>query len=159
MVKQQDINYYRMKQSKDVLFFNRFLWLRYTLAAMFFINLNWLLFSLGYSIVLPLLLLILGLLSLFEQVMIYGKRDKKTLPFAKCYFISQSFISFLGMVSVLLNSQLFKLYPFLKTSNEAIWFIVGLNLILITICLLNLRHLRKVSLKQDKFYSNVIKQF
>lgn len=147
----------RQKTTKDVSSYNRFLWQRYSLAFLFFFNLNWMIFTLGSSsfFIVLLVLLVLCVLGLFEHVKLYGTHNKQ-LTKTKVVFTAQLGIAILMLIS-LLSEWLYKMmFPFLKYQQNALILVSIISLAIVVMCLLNLNTMNKIAQNKDSYYKKVV---
>ncbi|MCZ0717594.1 hypothetical protein [Aerococcus kribbianus] len=149
------------KQSKQVLLFNRFLWLRYSLALLFFINFYWFIFLIGmksYGAILPLILLFLNIPSLAEQIKLYS-HHKNNLTYARYFFVFQVII--LGILGIIINLEIFfnLFFPFLIFNSLSLGLIYIVMFIILGISLLNLHALKSIRHNTDTFYQKLSKEY
>ena len=98
----------RKEHSLKTAYFNRYLLLRYSLAAMFFGNLYWLLLQLFdwtlYAVV-PIVLLFFAVLAIAEQFKMYGTKEVY-LSKTRLFFNLQAIVQLLLIALVLCTDQI-----------------------------------------------------
>lgn len=144
------------KISLTNLYFNRFLAVRYTTAFFLFLNLYWSIFLLGsLSIVaiLPLFLLILSILTAFEQIKLYRNHCNK-LPYAN-FFYRTTLISNIVLLLTLYSPLYHFFYPFLKNTQDVLNILTILLTVSLLIAFLMLKKLNKIKHNQDKHFKRI----
>lgn len=154
MNKAAEVN--KNKLSIKVMYYNRFLMVRYFTAMFFFANLNWLAFmiykqSIGWLI--PMSLMLLQLLPIAEQIKLYRKPTNET-PRTKQYYYLQLAVNILLIVSIFTPaySHLF----FFMNQNQTgktvtlLFLLIGCLLAISVI-----RRLNKIESNTDKQYHRV----
>lgn len=147
----------RRKTSRDVSYYNRFLWQRYTLAFLFFFNLNLAIFTLGTSpfFVVPLVLLVLTALGLFENVKLYANPSNQVKK-TKVAFKAQLVLASLMLVSIP-SEGIFKfMFPFLNYQKDALILIFIVATLMIVVGLLNLSTINKIARNEDNYFKKVV---
>ena len=142
----------RKENSLKSTYFNRYLMLRYSLAAMFFGNLYWLLvqlFNWTLYAVIPIVLLILSILAIAEQFKMYGTKEVY-LSKTRLFFNLQSIVQLLLIVLVLCTDQISIIFPVFTTkltSKLFVAFLLGLGLL---ISILNLQRIKLITEGRDR---------
>lgn len=141
----------RKKMAIKNMRFNRFIFLRYSLALFFFTNLNWFIFMLpsgSAAIMIPLLMIIGAIFPIKEFLKVYDVKQKIRLNDTKKYFAGQLILNLLLIVSAL-NAQLFSfVFPFM---NINMYGIIGMTSVLSLGILISLTGLKKINvLREDK---------
>lgn len=141
----------RKKMAIKNMRFNRFIFLRYSLALFFFTNLNWFIFMLpsgNSAIMIPLLMIIGAIFPIKEFLKVYDVKQKIRLNDTKKYFAGQLILNLLLIVSAL-NAQLFSfVFPFM---NINMYGIIGMTSVLSLGILISLTGLKKINvLREDK---------
>jgi len=141
----------RKKMAIKNMRFNRFIFLRYSLALFFFTNLNWFIFMLpsgNAAIMIPLLMIIGAIFPIKEFLKVYDVKQKIRLNDTKKYFAGQLILNLLLIVSAL-NAQLFSfVFPFM---NINMYGIIGMTSVLSLGILISLTGLKKINvLREDK---------
>ncbi|MDK7050068.1 hypothetical protein ACWOE5_04850 [Aerococcus sanguinicola] len=147
----------REKQTKKVIKFNRFLWQRYSLTLFFFVNLYWLIFTIGsYSLgaVLPLMLLISNSIALIEQFKLYN-RPTNHLKWSRKHFIHQMLNLIVVVISLFSQSLFEQVFPFISYQSSGITLVVITNLLGGVLSLLNLHALRAIYNNNDDYYRKI----
>lgn len=148
----------RQQQAQRVLWFNRYLWQRYSLIFFFFIDLYWAMFAIGsgaMSAILPVGLLVLGTLAVFEQFKLYYKHTNQ-LNWAKRAFIAQ-LVAFLFCGGTGFFEPLFtSVFPFMVYQSMTVQVLWVGAAILSGLCLLNLHGLKSISHNTDRFYQRMV---
>lgn len=122
----------RKENSLKSTYFNRYLMLRYSLAAMFFGNLYWLLvqlFNWTLYAVIPIILLIYSILAIAEQFKMYGTKEVY-LTKTRLFFNLQSIVQILLIALVLCTDQISIIFPIFTAklnSKLIIAFVLGLG--------------------------------
>lgn len=139
--------------------FNRYIMLRYSLALLFFANLNWLLMLLLASsnfLFVPLLLTISAGFPIYEQLKLYSKKHTP-LKWTKKYFMAQV-ITNMVLLPLILFTPLYNLFfPFMANSVQGF---IGVGIILILGLVVGISCLRKITAiheNKDKAYDNILK--
>lgn len=118
----------RRETSLKAMYFNRFLLVRYMSALFFFSNLYWfftLVMSRSLALILPLVLMIVILISVAEQVRMYGNHSNQAKYTYYC-FLSISTINLL-LIPIILFTPLFQyLYPFIVDQSSSRLFVFGI---------------------------------
>ncbi len=144
--------------------YNRFLILRYLLAAFFFSNLYWLLMlwmSRSWYGLLPASLLILTLPAIAEHAKLYGDMTDQIqgkLRHHKFYQSIQLGINLVLLVISFTQGGFQRLYPFLTVSSQARAALVTVLLVGIILSAFCIQRIRRIYLQKDKHYS-YIKEF
>ena len=135
--------------------FNRFIFLRYSLALFFFANLNWFIFMIpakNISLVIPLLMIIGAIFPIKEFLILYDVNKTIELKNTKVYYIVQLILNLLLITSTF-QSQIFSvMFPFLNINSYGI---LGMSSILglgIVIGLFGLRKITALENDRDKGY-------
>ena len=122
----------RKEHSLKTAYFNRYLLFRYSLAAMFFGNLYWLLLQLFdwtlYAVV-PIVLLFFAVLAIAEQFKMYGTKEVY-LSKTRLFFNLQSIVQILLIALVLCTDQISIIFPIFTAklnSKLIIAFVLGLG--------------------------------
>ena len=142
----------RKENSLKSTYFNRYLMLRYSLAAMFFGNLYWLLvqlFNWTLYAVIPIVLLILSILAIAEQFKMYGTKEVY-LSKTRLFFNLQSIVQLLLIALVLCTDQISIIFPVFTTkltSKLFVAFLLGLGLL---ISILNLQRIKLITEGRDR---------
>ena len=114
----------RKETSLKAMYFNRFLLIRYMSALFFFSNLYWfftLVMSRSLTLVIPLVLMIIILISFAEQVRMYGNHSNNVKYTQSCFL--SLFAVNVALIPIILLTPLFQyLYPFIvdQTSSRLI---------------------------------------
>ncbi|WP_277631093.1 hypothetical protein [Atopococcus tabaci] len=119
----------REKTSLKNMEYNRYIALRYSLAVLFFANLNWLVFLLtvrSVYVLLPFVMLVFAGPSIMEQIKVYGQ--KSSLTYTTRYFKSQLLLN--GLLCVLAFVPVFfrGAFPFMAESAQGL---IGLQIVLV----------------------------
>ena len=142
----------RKGHSLKTAYFNRYLLLRYSLAAMFFGNLYWLLLQLFdwtlYAVV-PIVLLFFAVLAIAEQFKMYCTKEVY-LSKTRLFFNLQAIVQLLLIALVLCTDQISIIFPVFTTkltSKLFIAFLLGLGLL---ISILNLHRMKLITEGRDR---------
>lgn len=151
---------YKKETTKRNFRYNRFLLLRYSLAALFFTNLYWglaLYAGQQKTLLLPLSLFIFSIGAVSEHVKLYGDNegDRPRLQL-NCYYhiiqlVVNSFLVFLTISSF----DFTKFFPFLKNTMQArmlLLFVLLLGVGLSAVCL---KRIFAINKNQDKHYQYI----
>lgn len=142
----------RKENSLKSTYFNRYLMLRYSLAAMFFGSLYWLLvqlFNWTLYVVVPIILLFFAVLAIAEQFKMYGTKEVY-LTKTRMFFNLQSIVQILLIALVLCTDQISIIFPVFTaklTSKLFIAFVLGLGLL---ISLFSLHRIRLILEGRDR---------
>ena len=144
--------------------YNRFLLLRYLLAAFFFTNLYWalaLVMSKSIFAVLPVGLIIFMVPAISEHARLYGYLSddiQGRLKFHLIYQKAQMVINVVLIVLVFINSTFQDLFPFFMNSTTARATIVSVLLIGILLSEIIIKRINKIYQQKDRHY-HYIKEF
>lgn len=144
--------------SIKVMYFNRYLIIRYLTAGFFFVHLNWLVLLLlkkSPAFWLPLVFLVFLLPVVGEQVALYRKHKNTTL-LTGWYFKIQ------GVVNVLLVMSIFtplyhSFFPFMANGEQGKALTLFVVVSGILICLFCQRRLSKIHTNEDRHYQRIKK--
>ena len=144
------------KVSLTNLYFNRFLAVRYITAFFLFINLYWAVFLLGslsIASVLPLVVIVLAMLTSFEQIKLY-RNHKNHLRYASLFY--RFMLIAITVLIVSIFTPLFHFFfPFLKNSPEAMNILLGILLASLFFTILILVKLKKIERNEDKHFKRI----
>jgi hypothetical protein len=144
------------KTSLTNLYFNRFLAIRYSTAFFLFINLYWFVFlggSLSIVAFLPLSILVLAILTMYEQIKLYRIHNNR-LPYAKALYSTLSIICIVLLISV--NTSLFHLFfPFFKNTQYVLNSVMIVLTASLLINFLLLKKIKKIELNKDKSFQRI----
>jgi hypothetical protein len=144
------------KTSLTNLYFNRFLAIRYSTAFFLFINLYWFVFlggSLSIVAFLPLSILVLAILTMYEQIKLYRIHNNR-LPYAKALYSALSVICIVLLISV--NTSLFHLFfPFFKNTQYVLNSVMVVLTASLLINFLLLKKIKKIELNKDKSFQRI----
>lgn len=149
----------RKKLSLKTMHFNRYLLIRYISAGFFFTNLYWLILlylSQSRLLFLPLFLIIVILMSVFEQAKLYST-PTNVVPRTTNYYRLQLIVS-TGLLLVTFTPLFSFLFPFMNKGVSGRAFIAVFLLTGCLLCLWIQNRLRNISLNHDKHYQR-IKQY
>lgn len=139
--------------------FNRYIMLRYSLALLFFANLNWLLLLLlagSKFLLVPFLLTVSAFFPVYEQLKLYSKKQTP-LKWTKKYFLVQVIASGV-LLPLTLFTPLYNLFfPFMANSVQGS---IGIGIILSLGFVIGISCLRKITAiheNKDRAYSNILK--
>ncbi|GCF93606.1 hypothetical protein NRIC_14970 [Enterococcus florum] len=144
--------------------FNRFLILRYFLAAFFFSNLYWLLMLFmgrSWSALLPLSLIILAVPAIMDHARLYGEMSdqvQQKLRHHSFYQYVQLILNGFLLVVSLTDSGIRRLFPFLTATSEAKAAIFSVLMIGIFMSAFCLHRIQRIYRQKDKHYG-YIKEF
>lgn len=148
----------REKTSLKNMEYNRYIALRYSLAVLFFANLNWLVFLLTVRSVyalLPFVMLVFAGPSIMEQIKVYGQ--KSSLTHTTRYFKSQLLLN--GLLCVLAFVPVFfrGAFPFMAESAQSL---IGLQIVLVLgigTAYKSLQKIQAIHQRQDRMHHAVLK--
>ncbi|WP_165006165.1 MULTISPECIES: hypothetical protein [unclassified Enterococcus] len=149
----------KKKLSIKMMYYNRYLLIRYLTAFFFFIHLNWLallLFAGSDWLVLPLGLLIAILPAVWEQVLLYRKHQS-VVRMTRNYFFVQM-ISNLFLFGILFTDSYEELFPFMANSMETKQIVSLMIVSGIFICVFVQHRLKQIATDQDRHFGR-IKQY
>ena len=145
------------QQKERLLYFNRYLMIRYMTAVFFFANLYWLFFNGSYhqwTILFPILLLILIIPVWKEQFQKYYTKETN-LTWTKRYYYIQSLVNIVLLIS--LCTPIYKLLlPFVNADFKIM--MIGVLICGLIFCFLVERKIIKLQTNQDRYFK-VIKQY
>lgn len=154
----------RRETSLKAMYFNRFLLVRYMSALFFFSNLYWfftLTMSRSLTLIIPLTLMIIILMSVAEQVRMYGNHSNKAKYTYYCY-LSLSTINIILLPLILFTPLFQYLYPFIVDQSDSRLFIAGIlvgGLLIsgfILFRLYNIRHNKDWHYKRLQIFENAM---
>lgn len=135
--------------------FNRFIFLRYSLAVFFFANLNWFIFMLlsrNVALLIPLSMVIGAVFPIKEFLKVYDVKQKITLKETKMYFTAQLILNLLLIASTL-SSHLFRIvFPFLNFNTYGITGVATILALGSIISLFGLKKINVLRIDKDKGY-------
>lgn len=147
----QTVEKLRKEFLKENLNIRRYVWIRYTIALMFFANLYWFLMLRmvgNYSLIWPIFLMVLSGMSLIEQVRTLKLPNPK-LTATKRYLLTQGLTNTL-LIILSTNSNIREnLFPFIHHSKKAYWFLVFWNFVGLVLLLISYRSLLRL-IKENK---------
>lgn len=152
---------YRKETSKRNFRYNRFLLLRYLLAVFFFSNLNLaILYWLGKNklILIPLGMLVLSVLAIYEHVKLYGETTDKVdhqLRYNLLYHQVQGILNSLLLLSTLANIQFLTFFPFLVNTAKNRWIVAIILILGIGLSLLSIRRIMAIREQKDKHFGYI----
>ncbi len=146
---------FRKENGIKNMYFNRYLMVRYFLAALLFSNFYWMLFSMDQWIkIIPLLLLLLGVAPCIENIRSYGEK-KIAMTWTKRYFRVQCIVNIL-MMGIVFTPFFKSALPFLQdqmTSRIFIFIIVLIGFLMSVACLVRFA---KIDANRDKHYQRIL---
>ena len=154
---QLEIERQRRETALKNTFFNRYLLLRYTIALFFFGNIYWLLNQFirpSFVIVLPVTLIVLAILATVEQFRLYFKRYER-MKLTQMFFSSKDVIK-VGIIFLKCTSLFTTLFPIFENNQAARFFVFVILLLVLGLCLLNLKRIQEIYERKDKAYQRFI---
>jgi len=142
----------------QIMYFNRYLLVRYVTALFFFSNFYWMISLLFYRknifVVLPLILMIMMGVSIAEQIKIFHNHSNN-VPYTKwCYILMIIAEIFLILTSS--SSRAFSLlYPFMKDGMRSRSIIITILFNSILLCTFILHRLQLIRNNEDKQYQRI----
>lgn len=149
----------RKKVSVKNMEYTRYIGIRYALALLLFTNLNWLitlLLSKSELLVVPLFLLGVIILPVYEQIKVYSTKDL-ALKHSKRYFIIQTIVNVLFLVFSFSTPFYNKAFPFMASSAQGMLGIAGVLGVGIIISTASLRKIANIDGQKDRLYKEVRK--
>mgnify|MGYP004724299731 CR=1 FL=1 len=146
----------KKKLSIKVMYFNRFLMIRYLTATFFFININWLALMLYHKssyFFVPLSLILLIAFPIFEQIKLY-RTHKSEAILTKRYYQIQLIINLMLIVSTV-TPIYEKIFFFMNQDVTGRLFVTSMLIVGIALCLTVIKRINKIEKHQDKQYSRV----
>lgn len=147
----------RQEQSVKSMYYNRYLLIRYVIAAIFFTNLYWLICMImvrSSLYVIPLLLMMILTISMAEQVKIYSAPTNDA-RYTKYVFVVLLWTNVLLAVMTCFAVPFDQLYPFLLNENKSRGLVLAILFIQICLTLLSLNRLRQIKNNEDKHYCRI----
>lgn len=141
--------------------FSRYMLFRYSLALFFFANIYWILTGLyrpSIYLILPLAGLCLSVVATAEQFRLYGKKEP-VLTHTKFAFQGQGLISLLALLVSLVPGQFSLAYPAFADTLTGKSFIASLLVLGLITVAFNLKRVKEVEEKRDKFYHRFKQSF
>ncbi|MFT4245519.1 MAG: hypothetical protein QM571_03220 [Micrococcaceae bacterium] len=138
------------------MYFNRYLLVRYVVAALFFANLYWMLFaSLAGTTwaIIPFALIIFTVLVLAEQVRIYNKHTN-IVPRLKAYSYIQLGVN-ICLLPTVATSMFTSFFPFAANDATGKRFILILLMLGIFLCGILVRKVYLIQTNQDKQFFRI----
>ncbi|API89794.1 hypothetical protein ACEN4P_08905 [Marinilactibacillus psychrotolerans] len=150
----------RRKTALKNMRYNRFIFLRYSLALFFFTNLNWLILmlpSINIAILVPLSMIISAIFPIQEFLKAYNSNKHQImLKNTKIFFSLQLLINFLLMGSTI-NSRVFStVYPFLNFNSYGITGILGVLILGSIVSAFCLRKINALRFNKDSGYKTYV---
>ena len=141
--------------------FNRYMLLRYMLSFLFIANIYWvfLLVDSGWKMIVPVVLLVLGALSMFEHIRLYGKLETDItgeLRFNQLFFIVQIAVNTTMIGVSLLGVGFSRFFPFLETAFEARAFMSGVLAVGGWLSLGSLKRILRIKSGTDKYLKSIL---
>ncbi|HLR43212.1 MAG TPA: hypothetical protein VK067_08255 [Pseudogracilibacillus sp.] len=149
----------RKNLSIKTMYFNRYLLVRYISALFFFTNLYWfisLLLSDSSLYFLPLLLLIVLVISIAEQVKMYGNHTNNAKHTRYC-FVILLFTNVVLIAPTCFSSIFTQFYPFLLNQQKSKILVLAILVIGILLTVLILNRLYKINHNEDTHYERIKK--
>jgi len=154
--KKQQLALEKKQFSLKIMYFNRYLVIRYLTAFFFFINLNWLVLLLiarSSAWLLPLSLLALIVPAIGEQVILYRTHTNRA-PWTSNYFKIQGMMN-VGISGLLLTPWYRSFFPFMSNDHSTKLFLLALFVSGIFVCGFCWFRLEKIERNQDRQYQRV----
>lgn len=139
--------------------YNRYIAVRYSLALLFFANVNWfisLFVANSIFLFVPLLLLVYAIFSIYEQIRLYSNKGIP-LKHTKRFFLIQLTVNSVLLVLSFITSFYNLAFPFMSPSIQGFLGIEFILVIGIGIEAISLKKITKISNKKDRLYKEVIK--
>ncbi|MDH2926230.1 hypothetical protein FW755_04095 [Lonepinella koalarum] len=146
---------HRQQMTLRSLYFNRFLWVRYAAALLFFTTLLWtcaMWLSQASLLVIPAVLLLLLGTAYVEQVRLYYRHNAQA-PWTYAIF-KLLLISHVGLLGLLFTPYAKALFPFVRDPHSIV--LVGYMGIAILLISGVLRKLYRIRTNQDSHYHHII---
>lgn len=137
------------------MYYQRYLFLRYSISCIFFTNLYWSICLQNIFIILPMILCIGCLFSCVESVVAFGKKNMKTKWTSTV--LKLQIITNVCLIIVTCTPYSNYLFPFLTVSLASSFFINCLCILGILLSFGCLHKLHNISLNKDKQYQRIQK--
>lgn len=137
--------------------YQRFLFLRYSLAAFFFANLYWMvMLCLSGTIawIIPASLLLFSIAPIAEHIQLYGYLEKEIgekLKYHKNYQIIQLFVNFGLLIMMMWDSSFSLFYPFLNNYWQSKLVMAGILCLGLLLSAYTIRKIQMINRKEDKY--------